>query len=323
MALAILPALLACTAGTPTPASMQTKTPTPNATSEPTSTPSPTATPSPTRTPTPSPDPTPTPTRIPGRAYLYEPILPPMAPAFINWRWDHGQEGFRELAMDITIHNDPGDWSDDHGYYLMLLHNHISQVPFYFGIQADANGRGKALILSRWETRDLGYARFAEAGGWAESAGHEGDFIGVRRSYDWGVGDYRVRIGPDGLEDGEEWFSLWITDLQSGEETWIGALRFPLEDGTAMMGPHALATIELYGNPPIQPIDIPLWRVSVRKPLGDGSAAAWGFTSYPYDDSDNDLLNSDVRYDAAEDRAHLVVGGTTQRRHRPEQVAFE
>ena len=246
-----------------------------------------------------------------------------MAPAFMDWRWDPGQEGFRELAMDITIHNDPGDWSDDHGYYLILLQNHISGVGFYFGIQTDANRRGKAVIFSRWGTRDLGYAKFVEEDGWTESAGHEGDFIGVRRSYNWEAGDYRVRIGPDGLEKDGEWFSLWITDLDSGEETWIGALRFPLEGGTATMRPHALATIELYGTPPIRPIDIPLWRVSVRKPLGDGAPATWGFTSYLYDDSENALFNSDVRYDAQEERAHLVMGGTTERRHGPVRVRFE
>ena len=246
-----------------------------------------------------------------------------MAPAYMDWRWDPGQEGFRELVMDITIHNDPGDWSNDHGYYLILLQNQISGAGFYFGLQTDANGRGKGLIFSRWGTRHLGYARFHEADGWNQSSGHEGDFIGVRRSYDWGAGDYRVRIGPDGLEDGGEWFSLWITDLKSGEETWIGALKFPLEDGELRMLPHASATIELYGNPRIRPIDIPLWHVSVGRPLGDGAPAAWGFTSYPYDDSENALFNSDVRYDTEEERAHLVVGGTTERRHQPERFAFK
>ena len=89
------------------------------------------------------------------------------------------------------------------------------------------------------------------------------------------------------------------------------------------MLPHASATIELYGNPRIKPIDIPLWHVSVGRPLGDGVAATWGFTNYPYDDSENALFNSDVRYDVDEERAHLVVGGTAERSHKPERVAFE
>ena len=52
----------------------------------------------------------------------------------------------------------------------------------------------------------------------AESSGHEGDFIGVRRSYGWGAGDYRVTLAPDG-EPGKDsaWMSLWITDIESGD----------------------------------------------------------------------------------------------------------
>ena len=112
----------------------------------------------------------------------------------------------------------------------------------------------------------LGNARFSEADGWNKSAGHEGDFIGVRHPYDWGAGDYRVRIAPDGpVEDDGEWFSLWITDLSKDETTWIGSLKFPLQNGEAKMKPHSSATIELYGIGPVQPIDIPLWHVSVGR----------------------------------------------------------
>ena len=246
-----------------------------------------------------------------------------MAPAYMDWRWGPSQSGFRELVTDITIHNDPGNWSDQHGYYLILIQNSISGTGFYFGLQTNANSRGKGLIFSRWGTRDLDNARFAEADGWTESAGHEGDFIGVRRSYHWGAGDYRVRLAPDGLDDEGEWFSLWITDLKSYETTWIGALRFPPQDGTARMMPYSSATIELYGGGPIRPVDLPQWHVSVGRPVGDGVPATWGFTNYPFDDSPNALLNSDVRYDPSEERAHLVIGSNTERRTRAERITFE
>ena len=254
-----------------------------------------------------------TPLQIPGREDLYQPIQPPMAPAFINWRWGTNQSGFRELVTDFTIHNDVGDWSDQHGLYLILLQNHISNTGFYFGLQTDANWRGKAVIFSRWETDQLADARWDEANGWYELGKHEGGFLGVRRSYEWGVGDYRIRIAPDGLESGGEWFSLWITDLATNETTWIGSLKFPMLDGTATMQPHSYATIELYGNSRIRPIDVPEWHVSVKRPSGDGVPATWGFTSYPYDDSQNALPNSDVWYDTSEDMAHLLIGGVTER----------
>ena len=254
--------------------------------------------------------------QIQGRDDLDEPITPPMAPAYIDWYWGSDQEQFRELITDFTIHNDVGDWSDTHGYYLILLHNHISDKGVYFGLQTDANRRGKAVIFSRWGTLDLANARWDETNGWTESAGHEGDFIGVRRSYNWGVGDYRIRFAPDSnysATDGA-WFGLWITDLSTTTETWVGSLKFPLKNGTTTLDRvHASATIELYGNPPIRPIDIPFWHVSVKRPLGDGVLATRGRTRYPYDDSDNALPNSDVQYASSEGAAHLRLGGMTER----------
>ena len=254
--------------------------------------------------------------QIQGRDDLYEPITPPMAPAYIDWYWGSDQEPFRELVTDFTIHNDVGDWSDTHGYYLILLQNHILDKGVYFGLQTDANRRGKAVIFSRWGTLDLANARWDETNGWTESAGHEGDFIGVRRSYNWGVGDYRIRFAPDSnysATDGA-WLGLWITDLSTTTETWVGSLKFPLKNGTATLDRvHASATIELYGNPPIRPIDIPFWHVSVKRPLGDGVLATRGRTRYPYDDSDNALPNSDVQYASSEGAAHLRLGGMTER----------
>ena len=255
-----------------------------------------------------------TPARIPGREDLYQPIRPPMAPAYMDWRWETGQDNFRELVTDFTIHNDVGDWSDEHGYYLILIQNEISGAGFYFGVQTDVQGRGKGVIFSRWGTRDLANAKWDETHGWTQSSGHEGDFIGVRRYYNWGQGDYRVRIAPEGRDADGEWFGLWITDLTTYETTWIGSLKFPLLNGTATFGPYSSATIELYGYPQIRPIDIPQWHVSVKPPMGDGATATWGFTRYPFDDSENALPNSDVRYDPSDGAAHLILGGTTERK---------
>ena len=310
----------------PTPTPTPTVTPVPHTpTSTPTATPvPPTLTPTATTTPIP-----PTPTPIPIRAYLYGQISPPMAPAYMSWNWKPERESFREIVSDITIHNDVGNWSNSHGYYLMLGSSKISGVPFYFGLQSNVNdpsygGRGKGLIFSRWETRDLANARIADLNeGWTESSGHEGDFIGVRRAYDWGAGDYRVRIAPDGLESGGEWFGLWITDLSTDTTTWIGSLKFPLLNGTAKIEPRGVSLIELYGWPEIRPIDMPQWHVSAKRPLGDNIKAERGYAWYPFDDSDNAIFNSDVRYDHSEGQAHLLIGGTTERTTPPERIDFD
>ena len=245
-----------------------------------------------------------------------------MAPAYIDWRWSDDQEHFREMATEFTIHNDVGNWSDDHGFYLILVQNQISDAGFYFGLQTDVQGFGKGVIFSRWGTRDLANARYSDTDGWTQSSGHEGDFIGVRRSYDWTAGDYRITIKPDGLDSDGEWFALWITELDTHHMTWIGSLKFPLVDGTATIQPYSSATLEIYGYTPIRPIDIPKWHVSVKRPWGDSAQATWGFTSYPYDNSDNALFNSAVWYEPPDDAAHLILGGTTERRAAEQRIDF-
>ena len=242
--------------------------------------------------------------------------------AYVWWYWESDQANFREIVTDITIHNDVGDFSDQHGLYLMLASSEISDTLFYFGLQTDTNRRGKALVFSRWGTRDLANARIADTDGWQESSGHEGDFIGVRRSYNWGAGDYRVRIAPNGLDSDGEWFSLWITDLSTGKTTWIGSLKFPLLNGTATIKPYSYSTLEIYGNEPIRPLDIPQWHVSIKRPLGDNVPSIWGLTGYSQFKGDA-LQNSDVRYDLSEGSLHLRVGGATERKSAAGSIAFE
>ena len=238
----MLAVLLAACVDEPT----STSTPVPTSTPTPTRTPSSTSTPTPTHTPTATP--TPTPTQIPGRPDLYMSVSPPEHMAYIWWEWERGRDSsdnwideFEELVIDFTIHNNV-ELEGDNGLYLMLAHSKISDAGFYFGLQTDVHapeppyGRGKGLLLSRWETRDLAHARFSETDGWTQSSGHEGNFIGVQRSYAWGAGDYRIRFAPDGdPEDDGVWFGLWITDRSTDVATWIGSLKFPLLDGKAVM----------------------------------------------------------------------------------------
>ena len=268
-----------------------------------------------TATSTPAPMPMPTPTQIPGRDDLYGLIQPPEHMAYVWWGWNPSQAHFRELATEFTIHNDVEDWSDGNGLYLMLCYSSISGIGFYFGLQTDVHAseypyhRGKGAIFSRWDTRDLANARYSETDGWSESSGHEGDFIGVRRPYDWGSGDYRISIAPDGRDSDGEWFGLWVTDLSTNETTWIGSLKFPLLNGTATIEPSSYATLEIYG-PGIRPIDIPQWHVSVKRPLGDNAPSNRGFTGYSAV-RENPLLiqNSNIWYDQSEGQVHLQVGG--------------
>lgn len=235
----------------------------------------------------------------------------------IWWNWDENQGRFRELVVDLTIHNDVDSFLGDHGIYIILGQGFISEEGYYFGIQTDVSdpsigrSRGKGLIFSRWGTRDLANARIAEDG-WTESSGHEGDFIGVRRKHDWSAGDYRLRLGPDGAETDGEWFSLWITELASDTTTWIGALKFPYVDNRALIQPPSYTAIEIYGIRRIRPIDIPELRVSVKVPSGDGVQATSGYVDFsPFQ---GEILNSEAWYDHETDMVHLQAGGLTERK---------
>ena len=279
------------------------------------------------------PTPTPTPTATPAPA-LTSLVDTPEHMAYLWWHWGQdrdssgdGREGIRELTFDFTIHNDPGDFSDEYGLFLMLCYCFIGNVDFYFGLQTDVHGHpenvgGKGLIFSRWETRDLANARVADSEeGWAESAGHEGDFIGVRRTYNWGAGEYRVSFAPDGADSEGEWFGVWITDKATYETTWIGSLKFPYENGRAAIGSQVYTNMEIYGGSQIQAFRIPEWHVSLKRPLGDGLESGWFESGYAAFGSE--MANADVRYDRADGEVHIVAGGAVERTTPEQVVIFE
>ena len=279
--------------------------------------------------------PVPKPTQIPGRPDLYRWQDIPEHMAYIWWHWIRAQDSqgnrfdeFEELVIEFTIHNGVEPLGGGNGLYLMLAFSRISGVKFYFGLQTDvldpktSRFRGKGLIFSRWETRDLANARHAKEDGWTQSAGYEGDFIGVRRSYAWGAGDYRVRLAPDDSAPKDAdgvWFGLWITDLSTDDTTWIGSLKFPLQDGKAVIQAPVYSTMEIYGEL-IRPIDIPNWHVSLQRPVGDGVRAAAGRTGYS--SLRGEIMNSEIRYDVTNDVVHIQAGGTTERRTEPGPVEF-
>ena len=274
----------------------------------------------------PTPAPTLIPTQISGRADLYETVFPPEHMAYIWWNWDRPGDEFRELQVDFTLHNDPSNFSSRQGLYLMVCFSSISDQNFYFGLQTNTydpgqqRGRGKALIFSRWGERDLSFARIADSEqGWYESSGHEGNFIGVRRSYDWTTGDYQMRLAPDGKDDNGEWYGVWITDLATDITTWAGSLKFPLVNGTTVVSAPTYTTLEIYGNP-IRPIDIPEWHVSVQRPIGNGIRSNWGNSGYS--GFMRGIHNSDVQYDPETDSMQFRMGGATERVGSTQPIQF-
>lgn len=127
---------------TPTETAVPTLTPTPAPTSTPTETPIPTPTPIPTATRTPLPTATPTPTPIADRPKLYEQVTMPVHMATASWQWQPWDAVTHpSIEIPFEIHNDPGNFSDLHGLYLILAISEISDTPFYFGIQTHVSGK--------------------------------------------------------------------------------------------------------------------------------------------------------------------------------------
>ena len=291
----------------PTHTAIPRHTPRPTSTSRSTRTPRPTYTPRPTTT-TP-----PTPTQIPGRADLYKPLPLPQGLAYVWWHWEDRVRGFQSIDFDLTIHNDidAREMPDDAGLYLILFMSDISGTGYYFGLQTEVydpeigRGRGKGLIFSRWGTRDLSDVRVA-SGGWHQSAGYEGDFVGVRKAYRWGAGDYGVRIAADGEDDEGRWFGLWITDKATGETTWCGSLRF---NKSARLEPVGGTAPEIYGAGTTRAIDVPQWHISLQAPIGDMNSPS----SEAHINYSSLIQNSDITYDAPDGAMHIHVGDTTQR----------
>ena len=290
----------------PTYTAIPTRTPRPTSTTRPTRTPRPTYTPRPTTTTPPSP------TQIPGRADLYKPLPLPQGLAYVWWHWEDKVRGFQSIDFDLTIHNDVDarEISNDAGLYLILFMSDISGTGYYFGIQTDVydprvgRGRGKGLIFSRWETRDLSDVRVAPDG-WHESSGHEGDFVGVRKAYRWGAGNYGVRIAADGEDDEGRWFGLWITDKSTDETTWCGSLRF---DKFARLEPAGGTVPEIYGVGTTRAIDVE-WHISLQAPVGDMNSPS----SEAYINYSSLIPNSNITYDTSNGTTHIYVGATTQR----------
>ena len=232
------------------------------------------------------------------------------------WYWQERDKNVDELVFDFTIHSDPGDFSDRNGLYFMVCYAAVGDDGFYFGLQTDVRdptlgaGRGKGLIFSRWGDLDLTDARIAGGSdGWAQESGHEGDFIGVRRAYEWDTGDYRMWMASDGEDSDGEWYGVWLTDLDTGETLWVGSLQFPFTDGDAVITTPANSVLEIYGPPPVRPIDIPEWHVSLDPPDADGKPAGWALLDYG-GVNDQNVSNSDIQW--LDGQVHMRVGGVKE-----------
>lgn len=242
--------------------------------------------------------------------------------AYVHWGFD---TPVAVMEWDLTVHDDPGS---SVGEYLALLNGLIDGSQFYLGLQTDVHlpgtnrGVGKGLIFSTWWSFNEADTRVAEDG-FCQLGTHEGNFVGIRRPYQWTSGDYRVtlrRAETEVVNDrAMDWFELSIGRLglsrpgQSrpdpvGPTEPIGALRFPRRDqGTpARIEPPGAMFLEVYSGAR-KWAEVTAWSVDVMA-FGDGVRCPSGRIEYPRYPHDQVMPNSNVRYDAERQRVHLSMG---------------
>ena len=171
---------------------------------------------------------------------------------------------FESIKHKFTIHQEPSN--NGKLYYQFYQGKLNDTIGFYYGIQTDVYSpeppyrRGRGLIFSRWKTRDTDNYSLA-SNGWGQSAGYEGDFIGVRNSYNWGVGTYETELKKDSTDSVGDWYSLKIRNILEDDQTYIGSIRFEISSLSSGIQSGGITWSELYGNS--SDGSIPDWHVSV------------------------------------------------------------
>ena len=242
--------------------------------------------------------------------------------------WDFGPERLSSLSFDLTMHNDPGT---SVGEYLSPFNGNIDGHQIYFGIQTDVyqpdvGGVGKGCIFSTWWTFDARNTRPVE-GGFIQLGTHEGTFVGVRRVFEWGIGDYRLTVEREEPEGDGDWFSMSIQPIAPvsvagvrpspvGPAVALGALRFRRADSAvpATIGPSGPAFLEVYGEAGTYR-DITDWSFDLMA-YGDGRRVRHARTEYP-SFPHAEVPNADAFLDSSRDRVAMRFGRSVERVHPP------
>ena len=181
----------------------------------------------------------------------------PMPWHLVDIWWDIGQDTpFESYSIDVDISDDVPPTKNL--YISPIGLGHLSNVPFYGGIQTQVDGHtkqdqqlrklGHGLIFSMWGQRSLDAIR-PSVGGFCQSAGNEGDFVSVRRPYEWKKGKYTYKIVKMDREEVEgqpmTWVGAFVYSHDKDENVFIGALRFPGEN--LVLARKVASFVEVYG----------------------------------------------------------------------------
>jgi hypothetical protein len=194
--------------------------------------------------------------------------------------WDIGRESpFESYSIDVDI---SGDVPPTKNLYIAPIGiAHLSKTPFYGGIQTQSDGytkRGQHLrkigpgfIFSMWGERSLDAIR-PSIGGFCQSSGHEGDFVSVRRPYEWKKGKFTYKVVRMDKEeiDGQAftWVGVFVHCQAKDEHVFAGALRF--KGDSLVLAGQVASFVEVYG-PTIPVEDIPKLTVTFGNLIVNGN----------------------------------------------------
>jgi hypothetical protein len=182
----------------------------------------------------------------------------PMPWHLVDVWWDIGKDvPFQSYSIDVTISDEVP--SSTNLYIAPIGLGHLGKTPFYGGIQTQADGHtrkdrhirklGPGFLFSMWGERSLDAIR-PSLGGYCQSSGHEGDFVSVRRPYEWHKGTYTFKIVRMDEEEVEgkpcTWVGAFVHAHEQDENVFVGALRFKGED--LVLARKLASFVEVYGR---------------------------------------------------------------------------
>jgi hypothetical protein len=218
--------------------------------------------------------------------------------------WDLGEATpFESYSIDVTISQDVP--STDHLYIAPIGIAHLNKIPFYGGIQTQADGHtktshrirkiGPGFLMSMWGERSLDAIR-PSIGGLCQSSGHEGDFVSVRRAYEWSKGTYTYRVVrmDEEIIDGttHTWVGAFVYSHEKDEHVFIGALRFKAED--LVLSKRVASFVEVYGHR-IPVTEIPKVTVAFGNLKVNGKAADVSAVQAVYPKSVPDYADAELK----------------------------
>jgi len=229
--------------------------------------------------------------------------------------WDIGRDFFDTLDIYVTIYDEP-KYKD--GLYFQMYQGRINDIGFYFGFQTDiykpgVGGVGKGIIFSRWDIRDTTYAKLYDNDGWIQSAGYEGDFIGIRTSFNWTPDSYKFSLFYESSDSLGDWYCVKLMRLSDSFEVNLGAIRFEVKDenkkGIANWGG---TWTEIY-NKADQNTPIPDWKLSIDSLFvyPNKQKPAHAYSDY----SKNIDTHTDIYYDSTENKIYFLMGCEIEREH--------